>query len=285
MTFSLLVAGVAMGCVYAFVGISYNLMYNTSRVVSLTSGQFAMMGGVGGAFFISRLGWNPVLGLLLALVIGALAGLVTELVAVRPVLKRIDSHLYVLSTLALALIIEEAVALWWGTEPRPFPRLLQQVDPGISARYWLPMVGLAVLVSLLYLLNHHTLVGRAFLAIAEDPLAARALGLPDTAIRIAGYMLAGAVGALGGFLGGQMTYAYFAIGVLLVFNGFVAIAIGGLGDHRGAVIGGIALGVVEQIANYEFGGSYKGTAVLVLLVVALLVLPNGIFGHPEARRV
>lgn len=283
MLVSLLVAGIAMGCVYALVGISYNLMYNTSKVVSLTSGQFAMMGAVAGAYLVTDLHLHPLVALALTLVIGLVAGLLTELVAVRPVLKRIDTHLYVLSTLALALIIEESVALWWGTEPRPFPALLH--DVGVGSAYWLPVLALVIVVTGLTLLNRRTLVGRAFLAIAEDPTAARALGLPDRAVRMGGYMLAGVVGALGGFAGGQLTYAYFSIGVLLVFNGFVAIAIGGLGDNRGAVIGGIVLGIAEQVANYWFGGSYKGMAVLLVLMAALLVLPNGLFGKAEARRV
>ncbi|MGV9797564.1 branched-chain amino acid ABC transporter permease [Mycobacterium sp. NPDC003449] len=282
---SLLVAGIAMGSVYALVGISYNLMYNTSKVVSLTSGQFAMVGAVAGAYLVSDLDLNPAASLVLVLVIGMLAGCLTEVIAVRPVLKRIDTHLYVLSTLALALIVEEAVALWWGTEPRPFPRLLENVDLGVGSAYWLPVLALIVVVAALTLLNRRTLVGRAFLAIAEDSTAARALGLPDRAVRMGGYMLAGVVGALAGFVGGQLTYAYFSIGVLLVVNGFVAIAIGGLGDNRGAVIGGLVLGVAEQVANYLFGGGYKGVTVFLILMAALLVLPNGIFGKAEARRV
>lgn len=285
MSGELIIAGIAMGCVYAMVGVSYNLMYNTSRVVSLTSGQFAMIGAVLGAYLATQVGLPVIVAFLLTLAIGAVAGLATELIAIRPVLSRIDTHLYVLSTLALGLIIEESVALWWGTEPRPFPSVLPDLGFGIGSIYWLPILALILVVSLLHLLNRHTLVGRAFLAISEDPYAARAIGIPDQAIRVAGYMLAGLVGALAGFAGGQMTYAYFAIGVTFVFNGFVAIAIGGLGDNRGAVIGGVLLGVIEQVSSYTLGGSYKGTAVLVVLVAALLVIPNGIFGRAEARRV
>lgn len=285
MVTALLLAGIAMGSVYALIGVSYNLMYNTSRVVSLTAGQFGMLGAVLGAYFISQIGLDPWVALICALAVGVLAGVATEVIAVRPVLKRIDTHLYVLSTLALALIIEEAVAVWWGTEPLPFPSLLPEGAPPLNEQFWLPVVALFAVVGLLWLLNNRTLVGRAFLAISEDPLAARAMGLPDQAIRLAGYAMAGAVGSLAGFVGGSLTFAYFAIGVLFVFNGFVAIAIGGIGDNRGAVIGGLALGVVEQLANYTLGGSYKGTAVLLTLLVALLILPSGIYGHAEARRV
>ena len=281
----LLTAGLATGAVYALIGVSYNLMYNTSRVISFTSGTFGMLGAVFGAFFVGQAGLPVVVALLGALLIGAAAGLLTEFIAVRPVLSRIDTHMYVLSTLALSLIIEEAVGLWWGTEPRPFPRLFEGGNGWVDQKYWLPVVTLAVVVGLLALLNNRTLTGRAFLAISQDPYAARALGLPHTSIRVGVYMLAGVVGALAGFMAGQLTFAFFSIGVAFAFSGFVAIAIGGLGNNLGAVVGGISLGVVEQLANYFLGGSYRGTAALLTLVVALLILPNGIFGHAEPRRV
>lgn len=274
-----------MGAVYGLIGVSYNLMYNTSRVVSLTSGQFGMLGAVFGAYFMSRIGLPTPVALIAVLIVGALAGIATELMAVRPVLSRIDSHLYVLSTLALGLIIQYGVGNWWGTEPKPFPRILDFGNGHIDQKYWLPVLTLFVVTGLLAILNNKTLVGRAFLAISEDPFAARALGLPHATIRLSVYALAGIVGALAGFMAGQLTFAYYALGITFVINGFVAIAIGGLGDNRGAIVGGLTLGVIEQLANYMLGGSYKETAVLVVFVAALLIVPSGLFGHAEARRV
>ena len=106
-------------------------------------------------------------------------GIVTEIVAVRPVLKSLDQHLYVLSTLALALMVQQFTAIEWSTEPQPFPRLFDIARGGFDQQFWLPMLACAVVIVGLELLYRHTLIGHAFLAIAEDNYAARALGLPE----------------------------------------------------------------------------------------------------------
>src|SRR5205814_4270109 len=116
--------GLAVGAVYALIGITYNVMYSASRVFSFTAGTLGMLGGILGSLFIARMGVPVALGLVLAIVGGIVLGLVTEIVAVRPVLKSLDQHLYVLSTLALALMVQQFTAIEWGTEARPFPRLI-----------------------------------------------------------------------------------------------------------------------------------------------------------------
>src|ERR1700750_577078 len=121
---AILAAGLAVGAVYALIGITYNIMFSASRVMSFTSGQMGMLGGVFGALFISRLGLPVLPGLVATLAACAVVGLVTEIVAVRPVLKALDQHLYVLSTLGFALMIQTFTAIEWSTEPQPFPRLI-----------------------------------------------------------------------------------------------------------------------------------------------------------------
>ena len=135
---SILVTGLSLGSVYALIGVTYNVMFSASRVMSFTAGQLGMLGGVFGALFVARLGVPWPLGLVAALACCALAGVVTEMVAVRPVLASLDKHLYVLSTLAVALMIQQATAIWWGTEPRPFPRLAGFAVSGVEERFWLP---------------------------------------------------------------------------------------------------------------------------------------------------
>jgi branched-chain amino acid transport system permease protein len=282
---SILASGLAVGAIYALIGITYNTMFATSRVMSFTAGQLGMLGGVFGSLFILRLGWPPVLGLLATLGACALIGVVTEIVAVRPVLKSLEQHLYVLSTLALALMIQQVTAIEWSTEPQPFPKLFGLGSGVFDERFWLPLVACALTIVGLELLYRKTLVGRAFLAIAEDNFAARALGLPERNLRIASYALAGAIGGLAGFAGGQLLLAFFANGPLLNFYGFVPVALGGLGNNRGAVIGGLALGIFQQAANFLVGGIFSSVAVFVLFIVVLLAAPQGLFGAPAARRV
>src|SRR6185436_15058499 len=200
--------GLAVGAVYALIGITYNVMYSASRVFSFTAGMLGMLGGVLGALFIQRMGLNPVLGFVMVLACGAVLGVVTEILTVRPVLKSIEQHLYVLSTLAFALMIQQVTAIEYNTEPQPFPVLIP-IDPNswagiVDQKIWLPVLACIVTIAGLEFLYRKTLIGRAFLAIAEDSYAARALGLPETRLRLASYALAGVIGTLAGFTGAEM---------------------------------------------------------------------------------
>ena len=213
-------------------------------------------------------------------------GIVTEIVAVRPVLKSLDQHLYVLSTLALR-----------ADDPAAHRDRMEHGAAAVSAvasasaaacfdqQFWLPMLACAVTIVGLELLYRRTLVGRAFLAISEDNFAARALGLPERGLRMASYALAGVIGALAGFSGGEMLLAFFANGPMLNFYGFVPVALGGMGNNRGAVVGGIALGLFQQAANFLVGGIFASVAVFVVFIIVLLARPEGLAGAATARRV
>src|SRR5207253_2829258 len=208
---SIVLSGVAIGCIYALIGITYNVMFSASRVFSFTAGTLGMIGGVLGSLFILRMGMPIWLGLVLALAGGALLGVVTEILAVRPVLKSLDQHLYVLSTLAL--------------------------------------------------------------------------GLPERNLRIASFALAGVIGALAGFAGGQLLLAFFANAPLLTFYGFVPVALGGMGNNRGAVIAGLILGLFQQAANFMVGGIFASVAVFTAFIFVLLAFPDGLAGASTQRRV
>lgn len=281
--------GLAVGAVYALIGITYNVMFSASRVFSFTAGMLGMLGGVLGALFINKLGLNAALALVLVLACGALLGIVTEVLTVRPVLKSVEQHLYVLSTLAFALMIQQVVAIEFGTEAYPFPVLIP-IDPDsiwgiVDQKFWLPVLACAVTIAGLEFLYRRTLIGRAFLAIAEDSYAARALGLPETRLRMASFALAGMIGALAGFTGAQMLLAFFGNQAILNFYGFVPVALGGMGSNRGAVIGGLALGLFQQAANFLVGGIFAAVAVFAVFIVVLLLRPEGLAGAATARRV
>ncbi len=283
---AILASGLAVGAVYAMIGVTYNVMFSASHVMSFTAGQLGMLGGVFGTLFIARLHLPAPVGFVLTLPGCAVVGLLTELVAVRPVLGRLDQHLYVLSTLAFALLIQQFTALEWSTEPQPFPRLFGTGAGGLlDEKFWLPLLACAAVVAGLELLYRRTLVGRAFLAIAEDNFAARALGLPERNLRMGSYALAGAIGGLAGFAGGELLLANFANGAVLNFYGFVPVALGGLGSNRGAVAGGLALGIFQQAAIFTVGGVFASVAAFVVFIIVLLAAPSGLFVACQARRV
>jgi branched-chain amino acid transport system permease protein len=277
--------GLATGAIYALISITYNVMFTASRVFSFTAGMLGMLGGVFGALFINRLGLPVIVGFVATLAAGAAIGVVTEIVTVRPVLKSLEQHLYVLSTLAFALLVQQFTAIEWSTEPQPFPRLLP-FGPGlVDQQFWLPVAACIATIVGLELLYRHTLIGRAFLAIAEDNYAARALGLPEQQLRMTSYALAGAIGTLAGFAGGEVLLAFFANEPMLNFYGFVPVALGGMGSNRGAVIGGLALGLFQQAANYMVGGIFASVAVFVVFIIVLLARPEGLAGVAAVRRV
>ena len=193
-----IVSGLAIGMVFAAVALVYNVMYSTSKVLSVTTGHIAMLGGVFGAWFVSALHWPWYLGLLGAMAVGAAFGWLTDLLAIRRVLARSDEHLWLLSTLAIATMLQQVVALWWGTEPKPFPRLIpQDFSAGLlDQKFWLP-VALAVVMAIgLDLFYRRTMYGKLFVAMSEDAFAARARGVSTDRIRELSYLLAGALGGL-----------------------------------------------------------------------------------------
>ncbi len=281
-----LVTGLAIGSLYAMTGLVYNVMYSTSKVLSVTTGHIAMLGAVFGAWFIGALGWPWWLGLPAALAVGAAFGLVTDVVAVRRVLERTDEHLWLLSTLAVATMVQQAVALWWGTEPRPFPRLVAQDFAGVwDQKYLLPIALVLVMSGGLTLFYRRTLYGKVFVAMSEDAFAARARGIATTRVRAASYVISGALGALAGIATGQLTFAFFAFGATLTLNGFIALAVGGLGSNAGALVGGWSLGIISSVATHYFGGEYQQTIAVGLLMLVLLIRPQGIFGRRTVRAV
>src|ERR1700730_5704368 len=129
---SIIASGLAVGAVYSLIGITYNVMFSASRVMSFTAGQLGMLGGVLGAFFIVHLGLPSIIGFAATLASCAVIGIATEIIAVRPVLSSLEKHLYVLSTLAVALLIQQFTAVEWSTEPQPFPRLFGIGSGGVE---------------------------------------------------------------------------------------------------------------------------------------------------------
>jgi branched-chain amino acid transport system permease protein len=284
---TVIVSGLAVGALFAATALVYNVMYSTSKVLSITTGHIAMLGGIAGAWLIGVLHLPVWIGLAGAVAVGAAFGYLTDLIAIRRVVSRSDEHLWLLSTLALATMVQQAVGLWWGTEPKPFPRLvLQDFSSGLAdQKYWLPIIVTAAMAVALELFYRRTLFGKLFIAMSEDAFAARARGVPTDRIRAMSYVIAGAMGGLAGFAAGQLTFAYFALGLTLTLNGFIALAVGGLGSNVGAIIGGAALGLLNAFASYLFGGEYQQTIAVGLLMLVLLLKPEGLLGFRNIRPV
>ena len=274
---SILSYGLAVGAVYALIGITYNVMFSASRVFSFTAGMLGMLGGVLGALFINRLGLPVIVGFVLVAGRGARARRghrdprraagaeehrAASLRAVDAGLRADDPavHRHRVEHRAAAVPAPDSIIGSGLAGPE-----VLAAGAGLRRR---PSSGLE-------LLYRRTLVGRAFLAIAEDNYAARALGLPERGLRMASFALAGMIGALAGFTGGEMLLAFFGNQSILNFYGFVPVALGGMGNNRGAVIGGLALGLFQQAANFLVGGIFAAVAVFAVFIIVLLAAARG----------
>jgi branched-chain amino acid transport system permease protein len=281
-----IVSGLALGGLYGMTALVYNVMYSTSKVLSFGTGQFAMVGGICAAYLVLSLNLPVWLGFVACLVSGAVFGWLSEVIAVRRIVAVSDEHLWVLSTLALSTMVQEAMGIAWGTDPTPFPRVFPQDFAGaFDQKFWLPILSAIAMAVGLELFYRHSMLGKLFIAISEDPFAARARGVATDRMRAVSYVIAGVLGALSGFMAGQLTFADFSLGTALGLSGFIALALGGIGSSVGAVVGGAILGLMTSFTTHYFGAQYQKTIAIGLLVILLVVRPQGLFGSQRVRYV
>jgi branched-chain amino acid transport system permease protein len=281
-----IVSGLAIGALYAMTALLFNIMYSTSKVLAFGTGQFAMVGGICTAFLVLHRGMPIWIGFLACLLVGAVFGWATEVIAVRRIVAASEAHLWILSTLALAIIVEEAMGHWWGTDPTPFPRVFPREFGGVwDQKFWLPIIAAFVMAIGLEVFYRKAMIGKLFMAMAEDGFAARARGVATDRMRSLSYILAGMLGALSGFAAGQLTFANFALGTGLCLSGFIALAVGGIGSNVGALLGGCILGIAASFTDYYVGAEYQKTVAVGVLVVLLVIRPQGLFGSTQVRQV
>jgi branched-chain amino acid transport system permease protein len=282
----ILVEGLAVGATYALTALVYNIMYSTSKVLNFGAGHFAMVGGILCAWAMLSLHQPFAVALAIVIAMGALFGAVTEFVAVRRVMDGSDSHLWVLTTLALATMVEQGMGLAWGWDPAPFPRLFAQpLGTLLDQKFWLPVAVALVAASLLELFYARTLLGKSFVAVAEDEFAARARGVSSAKVRSLSYVLAGVVGGLSGLAAGQLNFADASLGLRLGLGGFLALAVGGIGSSKGALVGGLFAGLLNSFTTSLVGAPYQNAVALTVLSLMLVLRPQGLFGVRRTRVV
>lgn len=290
-----IVAGLATGGVYALLALAIVLIYRSTDVLNFAQGEMAMFAtfAVWSLWLAGFEAWQViVLGVLLG---GAMAGVI-ERVVIRPV-ENAPALSVVVVTLGLFVLLN-SVATWvWaqGELPKVFPTpfSMESVDLGFARvsqhHLGILVTGLIIMVAL-FLLFNYTKLGLAMRATAQNPLASRLMGINVGRMLTLGWALSGAVGALAGLLIAPITFLHpgFMLGVLLF--AFSAAVLGGLNSPPGAIVGGFAIGVVENLfGTYTpaewLGPEMKLPLTLLLLVIILLVRPTGLFGQREARRV
>jgi branched-chain amino acid transport system permease protein len=291
----LLLRAMQTGALYALIALGLNVVFASTNVFSFAHGDIVMVGGMLGAVLLTA-GHLPTVVALAVVVIlcGGIGGL-TEVIAVRPTARLKATSAWVLSTLGAAIIIRTTTTVFVTREPGSLPtRTFPDFWPGpptfrigstTVSMARLMLIPTAILVTLgLLLFMRRTSIGRALGAVADDRQAARMRGLPVNQLALLSFVIGGCLAAIAGFAAGPVTQASVEVGLALTLKGFIAAAIGGIPELGGALAGGFVLALAEQFA-VTYGDSHlEGPISLLVLIVVLLVRPQGILGR-EVRTV
>ncbi|MDA0160350.1 branched-chain amino acid ABC transporter permease [Solirubrobacter ginsenosidimutans] len=280
------------GGLYGLVAVSFNVLYRPTNVFNFAQGQFVAIGALLAAALLKG-GVPWVIALVIALLaVGALS-LLVETTAVAPVLSRsATSHTWLITTLAVSLILDDLAAKIFGGEAQPVAvpaplssdYLIRVGDTGLSS-YDLLVIVVPVLVVIGLAKLYATRPGRAISAIAEDRQGAVLRGIDPVLLTRVSWFVGGALAALAGVLAGPIMYASVSLGPSLLITGFAAVAIGGVGDNRGAMAGGYLLALVEGLTAARIAADLTDVATFVVLLLVLLVKPTGLFGERQVARV
>lgn len=281
--------GVTNGFVYGLIGLGMASVFRGTRIINATQGDFALVGGVAAVLLLERLGWPMPAAFLCAVALGGLSGWLMEWLLVRPLRRRGGSEeSYLLLTLGVAFAISALVLYLVGRDSHALPGIggdgivvLGDVAMRIHA-LWLIGIG-SVVVLALRLFYSKTPLGLSMLAAALDPEGAFTTGINVALMRTLTFALGGLIGGLAGVLVGPLITVYFDMGLLLTLKGFAAAILGGLANPMGAVLGGITLGLLESLAIVLVSSGYKDVIAMALLIVIMIVMPNGLLGRRIRR--
>lgn len=277
---TLIVGGLTIGSVYAMVALGFNYIYAVSGVVNFAQGVFVMLGALLGWLFVVDQGMPLVVGLLAAVCVPAVVGLVLERFVIRPY-KRGDVLGQLLLTLGAAIFLTALVGIVFGVHPKYMKGLGGALTVGFVSISWHSVLVIGVLLTVAagsIMLLTRSFLGSVFRASCDDPYMASLLGVNVKRTIFVGYALSGALGGLAGFIIGPVIGVTYDMGMDLAIKGFIAATVGGFGNPVGGLIAGLALGLLEVGTAYTISSSMQDIATLSVLLVILLVRPSGIFG-------
>src|SRR6516162_6449190 len=285
----LLVSGLATGAIYALIAVGFTLLWQTSQTINFAQGEFVMLP----AFFIlaaMNAGapfWMAVLiGIALAVVI---LGLLFKIVIVDPMLKHGVLPL-VISTIALSLFLKESAKDFYSSQAQPFPALVPATDihvlGAVISTQSLAVLAVAIVtVALLHFLLTKTRLGRSMQATAQNPTLARILGIPVQRMVLYTFLINAVLVAIASILISPIYLAKFTNGETLGMAAFLAAIIGGFNQVRGAILGGVLLGVLDNLSAAYLSSQYRAAFPLLILIVVILFRPQGLLGRMEERTV
>jgi branched-chain amino acid transport system permease protein len=286
----LLVAGLATGGIYALVAIGFVLLWQTSQTINFAQGEFVMIP----AFFVLAAmkfgGLSFPLAMLVGLVVALVVlGVLFKRLVVDPIIRHGVLPL-VISTIALAIFLKEGVKEFYAADAQPFPAVWATTNLAfggavVSVQNLVIIAVAVVAVVGLQSFLGGTRTGRQMQATAQNPGLARILGIPVERMILYTFLINAALVALASFLVSPIYLAKFTNGEWLGLYAFIAAIIGGFNQVRGAIVGGLLLGVVDNFAAAYISSQYRMAIPLLILIVVILFRPQGLLGRVEERTV
>jgi branched-chain amino acid transport system permease protein len=276
-----LFSGLTVGAVYALVGIGFNIIYNATSIINLAQGEFVVIGGLMMWFFTESLKLPFLLSAVLTILSAGLIGLFMERLTINP-LKSTDLLLMIMITIAVSIVLRGILMFNFGKDPYVYPPFTEgeplSIYGAIIQQQTLWVIGITGLcIILLFLFFNKTIVGKAMLACAVNPTAAKLVGINVSRMVMLSFILSAIVGAIGGMAITPISLMEYDKGPMLAVKGFCAAIMGGLGSNRGAVIGGFIIGILESMTAGYIHSGLKDAVALVILLLILFFKPAGIF--------
>ena len=281
-------SGITVGAVYALVALGFTIIYNASDVVNFAQGEFVMLGGMI-TVFISASGLPLPLAALIAIIVTAAIGVALYKLAIEPARGAPVVSLIII-TIGASIFIRGVTQLVFDKQIHRFPAFSGDQPILIGGATILPqslwvIVGALAIFFCLWLFFTRTLIGRAVLATANNRIAAQLVGINTNYVMTLSFAMSAAIGALAGVLVTPITLTSYDVGLALALKSFAAAMLGGMGNPKGALVGGLLLGVLEAMTAGYISSQYKDAAAFVVIIAVLFAMPQGLFGRQSTDRV
>lgn len=283
-----LLSGITVGAVYALVALGFTIIYNASDVVNFAQGEFVMLGGMI-TVFAHAAGMPLPLAALIAVIATAGVGVALNKLAIEPARGAPVVSLIII-TIGASIFIRGAAQLVFDKQIHRFPAFFGDQPIAIGGATILPqslwvIAGALAVFFCLWLFFTRTLTGRAVLATANNRVAAQLVGINTNYVMTLSFAMSAAIGALAGVLVTPITLTSYDVGLALALKGFAAAMLGGMGNPKGALAGGLLLGILEAMTAGYISSQYKDAAAFIVILAVLFAMPQGLFGRKSTDRV
>jgi branched-chain amino acid transport system permease protein len=284
-----IIGGILQGSVFAIVALGFTLVFRVTGAINLSQGAFCILGAFAMYSLQRSFGWPLAAAAAGAAAATAAVGFVIGATTFVPALSRLPTSSLFILTAGLLTLLEGLCLVVWGSEPYALPPFSGEAPISVlgvrlpTQGLWIAAAAAAIIAGIWWLLMR-TALGEALRACAENPAAARLMGIDVERMTLFSFTLAAFLAAVGGIAVAPILSFQFDTGRFFTISGFSAVAIGGLGSFVGAVAGGLLLGVAEQLAAGYISSLFANGIALGLLILTLLVRPSGLFTARRSRR-